>query len=62
MSYFDIDQLIIKKPDKNQAKKSAGETKKLDFEQLEDWSEIMRSEIEIKDYPNGWFGMHLRCA
>ena len=22
----------------------------------------MHSEIEIKDYPNGWFGMHQRCA
>ena len=22
----------------------------------------MRSEISIKDYPNGWFGKHLRCA
>ena len=22
----------------------------------------MRSEIEIKDYPNGWLGKHLRSA
>ena len=29
---------------------------------LEEWAEIMRYEIEIKDYPNGWFGKHHRCA
>ena len=22
----------------------------------------MRQEIRISDYPNGWFGKHLRCA
>jgi len=22
----------------------------------------MRQKIVIKDYPNGWFGKHLRCA
>lgn len=22
----------------------------------------MRQEIQIKDYPNGWFNKHLRCA
>jgi hypothetical protein len=32
------------------------------LEQLENWAEIMRSEIEIKDYPNGWFGTYQRCA
>jgi hypothetical protein len=29
---------------------------------LEDWAEIMRAEINIRDYSNGWFGKHLRCA
>jgi len=32
------------------------------YEQLEDWADIMRSEIEIKDYPNGWFGTNHKCA
>lgn len=32
------------------------------MEQLEEWAEIIRSEIEIKDYANGWFAKHLRCA
>ena len=45
---------------KNDQKKEQVQTYVL--EQLEDWAEIMRAEIEIKDYPNGWFGKHLRCA
>ena len=32
------------------------------MEKLEDWADIMRAKIPIKDYPNGWFGKHLRCA
>ena len=32
------------------------------MEQLEDWTDIMRQKIKIKDYSNGWFGKHLRCA
>ena len=32
------------------------------MEQLEEWAEIIRSEIEIKAYANGWFAKHLRCA
>ena len=32
------------------------------FEQLDEWTEMMRQDIEIKDYPNGWFGQHQRCA
>ena len=31
-------------------------------DQLEDWADIMRQEIQIKDYPNGWFNKHYRCA
>ena len=74
MSYFDYDykerniadknqKLIIKEPNRKQDKQhSNNDNNKLDFEQLEDWAEIMRSEIKIKDYPNGWFGKHLRCA
>jgi hypothetical protein len=27
---------------------------------LEDWAEIMRAEINIRDYSNGWFGKHLK--
>jgi len=32
------------------------------LEALEDWAEIMRADIKIQDYKNGWFGKHLRCC
>lgn len=31
-------------------------------EQLEEWAELIRNDIKIQDYKNGWFGKHLRCA
>ena len=36
--------------------------KTLDYFQLEEWAEIMRYEIEIKDYPSGWFGTNYQCT
>ena len=32
------------------------------MDQLNDWADVMRDEIEIKDYQNGWFGVNARCA
>lgn len=26
------------------------------------WAELIRNDIKIADYPNGWFAKHLRCA
>ena len=31
-------------------------------EQLEDWAEVMRSEVEIGDHRTSWFSMHWRCT
>ena len=36
--------------------------KTLDYQQLDEWAEIMRQEIEIKDYPSGWFGTNYKCT
>lgn len=32
------------------------------MDQLEDWADVMRSEIKISDFANGWFSKHMRCA
>jgi hypothetical protein len=32
------------------------------IDNLEDYADEMRTQIEIKDHPNGWFGVHPRCA
>ena len=32
------------------------------LEQLEEWAELIRHDIRVQDYKNGWFGKHLRCA
>lgn len=61
MSFFDVEVLKQKKGGDGGGKKKAGgkggeEIQSFVLEQLENWAEIMRSEIEIKDYPNGWFG------
>ena len=29
---------------------------------LEEWAEIIRNEIKIQDFQNGWFGKHKRCC
>ena len=33
-----------------------------DIENLWDWAEIMHKEINLQDYPNGWFGRHTKCC
>ena len=41
------------------------EEEKLDtfqLEQLEEIAELIRNEIHIQDYKNGWFSKHIRCA
>ena len=67
MSFFDVEELKKKKGgDGGNKKKRAGkdgdEIQSFVLEQLENWAEIMRSEIEIKDYRNGWFGTYPKCA
>jgi hypothetical protein len=68
MSFFDVEfvkQKSTKGTDSKTKKKGGGKGEDLQgfvLEQLEGWAEIMRSEIEVKDYANGWFGVHLRCA
>lgn len=57
MAFFDVDPIKTKSK-----KKDKNEIQNYVIEQLENWAEIMRGEINIKDYPNGWFGKHLRCA
>lgn len=32
------------------------------LEQLEDWADVMRSEIQVQDISNGWLSKHMRCA
>jgi hypothetical protein len=32
------------------------------LEQLEEFAELIRNDIHIQDYKNGWFAKHLRCA
>ena len=59
MAYFDVDPVKQKSKKKNE--KNEG-IQNYVLEQIENWAEIMRGEINIKDYPNGWFGKHLRCA
>ena len=34
----------------------------IDYAQLEEWAEMMRQEVEIKDYPSGWFGTNYKCT
>ena len=36
--------------------------KTFQIEKLEEWADLMRNDIKIQDYKNGWFGKHLRCA
>jgi len=65
MSFFDVEVLKQKKGSDTGKKSRGGKNDEIQsfvLEQLENWAEIMRSEIEIKDYPNGWFGVHQRCA
>ena len=58
MSFFDVEEAKKKNKggDSGGKKKKAGkdgdEIQSFVLEQLENWAEIMRSEIEIKDYPN----------
>lgn len=34
-----------------------------DMHQLDDWADVMRQAIEIKDYPSGWFGgVNAKCG
>jgi len=70
MAFFDVDPIQKNNTPKatNTAKsqpnkkKQNGEIQTYILEQLEDWADIMRQKIPIKDYPNGWFGKHMRCA
>lgn len=32
------------------------------LEQLGDWAELIRSDVRIMDYKNGWFGKNIRCV
>ena len=32
------------------------------LDQLEDWADVMRQEINITNFPNGWFSKHMRCT
>lgn len=36
--------------------------KEVTTQQLEDWADLIRNDIRIQDYKNGWFGKHHRCA
>lgn len=61
ISFFDSDPTGIKpgvKPPTGTKPQNPG----YQLEHLEDWAEIMQRELHITDYPNGWFGKHLRCA
>ena len=57
MSFFDVD--FVKKKETSSKKKGGGKDD-LGYiiGNLEYWAEVMHSEIEIKDQPNGWFGKH----
>lgn len=63
MAFFDIE--VNQKKSNSQKTKEKNKNMEIQtyiLEQLEDWADIMRQKITIKDYPNGWFGKHLRCA
>ena len=63
MAFFDIE--VNQKKSNNQKNKEKNKNLEIQtyiLEQLEDWADIMRQKITIKDYPNGWFGKHLRCG
>jgi hypothetical protein len=32
------------------------------LEQLGEWAELIRNDIKVMDYKNGWFGKHIRCV
>ena len=32
------------------------------LEQLGEWAELIRNDIRVMDYKNGWFGKHMRCV
>lgn len=32
------------------------------LEQLGDWAELIRSDVKIQEYKNGWFGRQIRCV
>jgi hypothetical protein len=29
---------------------------------MEEWAEIIRSEIKVQDFQNGWLSSHKRCC
>ena len=31
------------------------------LEQLGEWAELIRENVKVMDYKNGWFGKHMRC-
>lgn len=48
-------------PDQRKSKKKP--SLQYDMHQLDDWADVMRQEIEIKDYPSGWFGgVNAKCG
>lgn len=62
MAFFDVEPIIKKSSQNEKKEKKVEQIQTYIVEQLEDWVDIMRQNIQIKDYPNGWFGKHLRCA
>lgn len=69
MSFFDVDQLTKhpQQPQESAKNKSGGASQNeihtsMIMDQLEDFADQIRQDIQIKDYPNGWFAKHLRCA
>jgi hypothetical protein len=29
---------------------------------LGEWAELIRSDVKVQEYKNGWFGRHIRCV
>ena len=56
ISFFDTDPIRTKPLGK------PGVRNDLQYlDNLDDWAETMHSDLPIEDYPNGWFGTHLKC-
>lgn len=56
-----IEFLDVDEPNRANNPKPTNETsevKQYHVERLEDWADLMRNDIKIQDFKNGWFGKH----
>ena len=60
IGYLDVDE--INKPNNPVKPTNEPEVKQYQVERLEEWADLMRNDIKIQDYKNGWFGKHQRCC